>query len=381
MKKAATKSQHPHYLHNSIVVHNHRQSKRKSPLLLATHCIFLMVIGSFRVSSALLVPFQRSRSATARSTIKNMQTALHSSSSSSGNINDTAMDQNSSSNKEGNKPAAEIPRYLNEGLFAVSKPLDWTSQDVVGFLRKMLERDAKERGCIDARTKKRNPWLKVGHGGTLDPLATGVLVVGVGKGTKQLQQYLTGSKGYRAGVELGFQTTTLDMDPTGHVVEEKPYDHVTMEAIEKVVPQFTGKIQQIPPVFSALKRNGKKLYELGRSGQTAEDVQIEPREVQVYRLDLLPTNDDGKGLPPCFGLDVECGGGTYIRSLVRDIGISLDTVATMTSLDRTKQGVFLPEHCLHQEDWTPENIYNSIEKCKSLLDELDDASLKTGPSE
>jgi len=291
------------------------------------------------------------------------------------------MDQNSSSNKEGNKPAAEIPRYLNEGLFAVSKPLDWTSQDVVGFLRKMLERDAKERGCIDARTKKRNPWLKVGHGGTLDPLATGVLVVGVGKGTKQLQQYLTGSKGYRAGVELGFQTTTLDMDPTGHVVEEKPYDHVTMEAIEKVVPQFTGKIQQIPPVFSALKRNGKKLYELGRSGQTAEDVQIEPREVQVYRLDLLPTNDDGKGLPPCFGLDVECGGGTYIRSLVRDIGISLDTVATMTSLDRTKQGVFLPEHCLHQEDWTPENIYNSIEKCKSLLDELDDASLKTGPSE
>lgn len=92
--------------------------------------------------------------------------------------------------------------------------------------------------------------MKVGHGGTLDPLATGVLVVGVGKqGTSQLQQYLTGSKGYRAGVTLGFQTTTLDLDPTGHVVEEKPYDHVTLEAIEQVLPQFTGTIQQIPPVF------------------------------------------------------------------------------------------------------------------------------------
>lgn len=85
---------------------------------------------------------------------------------------------------------------------------------------------------------------------TQDPLATGVLVVGVGKkGTSQLQQYLTGTKGYRAGVTLGFQTTTLDLDPTGHVVEEKPYDHVTLEAIEQVIPQFTGTIQQIPPVF------------------------------------------------------------------------------------------------------------------------------------
>jgi tRNA pseudouridine55 synthase len=153
-------------------------------------------------------------------------------------------------NKETNKPNnEEIPRYLNQGLFAVTKPLDWTSQDVVGFLRKMLERDAKQRGCVDDRKKKRNPWLKVGHGGTLDPLATGVLVLGVGKGTKELQKYLTGSKGYRAGVQLGFQTTTLDMDPTGTVVEEKNCEHVTMEDIEKVVPQFTGAIQQIPPVF------------------------------------------------------------------------------------------------------------------------------------
>jgi tRNA pseudouridine55 synthase len=125
---------------------------------------------------------------------------------------------------------------------------------------------------------------------------------------------------------------------------------------------------------SALKKDGKKLYELGRKGQTAEDVKIEPREVQVYRLDLLPTNDKGEGLP-CFGLNVECGGGTYIRSLVRDVGISLDTVATMTSLERTKQGVFEPQHCLHQDDWTPENIYKAIEKCNGMLEDFEDASL------
>ena len=143
----------------------------------------------------------------------------------------------------------EIPLYLNEGLFAVQKPLDWTSQDVVAFIRRMLERDAKERGAPDKRTKRRKPWMKVGHGGTLDPLATGVLVVGVGKGTKELQQYLVGTKGYRAGGQLGFQTTTLDMDPTGHIVDEKSFDHVTIEGIEDVLPQFRGTIKQVPPIF------------------------------------------------------------------------------------------------------------------------------------
>lgn len=146
-------------------------------------------------------------------------------------------------------PIDQVPLYLNEGLFAVQKPLDWTSQDVVGFIRRMLERDAKERGAPDKRTKRRNPWMKVGHGGTLDPLATGVLVVGVGKGTKELQQYLVGTKGYRAGGQLGFQTTTLDMDPTGHIVDEKPFEHVTMEGIEAVLPQFRGTIAQVPPIF------------------------------------------------------------------------------------------------------------------------------------
>ena len=143
------------------------------------------------------------------------------------------------------------PLYLEEGLFAVHKPLGWTSQDVVGKLRFLLESDAKARNAPDRRTKKRKPWMKVGHGGTLDPLATGVLVCGVGSGTKNLQKYLVGSKAYRAEVTLGYQTTTLDADPNGQVVEQKPFDHVTsMEEIKKVLEsQFMGTIQQIPPVF------------------------------------------------------------------------------------------------------------------------------------
>jgi tRNA pseudouridine55 synthase len=145
----------------------------------------------------------------------------------------------------------EPPLYLEEGLFAVRKPLGWTSQDVVGKLRHLLESDARARNAPDRRTKRRRPWMKVGHGGTLDPLATGVLVCGVGSGTRNLQKYLVGSKAYRAEVTLGYQTTTLDADPKGSVVEQKSYDHVTsFETIHEVLQsQFTGKIQQVPPVF------------------------------------------------------------------------------------------------------------------------------------
>jgi hypothetical protein len=154
-----------------------------------------------------------------------------------------------SSSPSNDETLPETPLYIEEGLFAVAKPLEWTSQQVVGRLRGLLEKDAKARGAPDNRSKRRKPWMKVGHGGTLDPLATGVLVVGVGKGTKNLQKYLTGTKGYRAGVELGFQTTTLDLDPTGAVVGRKPFDHVTWQAIEDVLEQFRGTIQQKPPIF------------------------------------------------------------------------------------------------------------------------------------
>mmetsp|Transcript_17326 Transcript_17326/g.19295 ORF Transcript_17326/g.19295 Transcript_17326/m.19295 type:complete len:418 (+) Transcript_17326:15-1268(+) len=298
--------------------------------------------------------------------------------------------------------------YLEEGLFAVNKPLGWTSQDVVGKLRHILEDDAKIRGAPDPRTKKRRPWMKVGHGGTLDPLATGVLVCGVGSGTKNLQKYLVGSKSYRAEITLGYQTSTLDADVKGEIVEEKSYDHVTSyELIEKVLPDFTGNIQQIPPVFSALKRDGKRLYELGRKGQTAEDLKIEPREVTIYDLKLIQKEDDKESTKPIqtFCIEVECGGGTYIRSLVRDIGIALGTVATMTQLERTKQGQFFLDHCLpysstveevkHDEegriifdkrkdcDWTVSTINEAIRDCREniLQNNNDDDGLRSSNKE
>jgi len=266
-----------------------------------------------------------------------------------------------------------VPLYLAEGLFAVRKPLGWTSQDVVGKLRRALEADAKDRGAPDRRTKRRRPWMKVGHGGTLDPLATGVLVCGVGSGTKNLQKYLVGSKAYRAEVTLGYQTTTLDADPSGSIEVRKPYDHVTsLEEIDIVLrSKFTGKISQIPPVFSALKRDGKKMYELAREGKTAEDLGIKAREVTIYDLKIVGLDDDGGGGGTTekkgkeedakrpiekFVIDVECGGGTYIRSLVRDIGLALGTVATMTKLERTKQGRFLPEHCLRLDDGDDDDV-------------------------
>lgn len=259
----------------------------------------------------------------------------------------------------------EPPLYLREGLLAVDKPLGLTSQDVVGRIRRIIEQDAKARGVQDHRKRRRKPWTKVGHGGTLDPLATGVLVIGVGRGTKNLQQYLIGTKAYQAGIELGFQTTTLDLDPKGEIVGREDFDHVSKDLILDILPKFRGNIEQIPPIFSALKKGGKKLYELGREGKTAEDVLIEPRQVQIHALEPVWKEEDD--LPKTFGIDVECGGGTYIRSLVRDIGTTLGTLATMTSLQRTKQGVFRLEHCLEENDWTVENICKAIDDSEELL--------------
>ena len=146
------------------------------------------------------------------------------------------------------------PLYRSQGLFAVDKPVDWTSQDVVAYIRGMLERDARSRGARPqklgrrGRNKNNNRSIKVGHGGTLDPLATGVLVIGVGSGTKALQNYLQGSKRYRAGLELGYETTTLDLE--GNVTQRASFDHVTLEAMQAVVPNFVGTISQVPPIYS-----------------------------------------------------------------------------------------------------------------------------------
>ena len=170
-------------------------------------------------------------------------------------------------------------------------------------------------------------------------------------------RYLQGSKKYFARGEFGYETTTLDVE--GNVTKTADFDHITIDKLKETIPNFVGTLQQIPPIFSAIKQGGKRLYNEAREGKTAEDVEIQPREVHVYNLDLL--NEEKTDLP-FFDIDIECGGGTYVRSLVRDIGYSLDSVATTTILTRTKQGQFTIDDVLDKPDWTPDNIYGAIDK-------------------
>ena len=304
----------------------------------------------------------------------------------------TTETNNNNNNSSNERDASNVPLYLAEGLLAVDKPLNWTSQDVVSYVRKIIERDSRSRGANVAKMGRKNKsrQIKVGHGGTLDPLATGVLVLGVGKGTKDLTKFLHGSKAYRATGRLGTETTTLDLDPTANVTKTKPYDHVTFDKIDEVLPKFTGKIQQIPPVFSAKKQGGKKAYEMARK-DGADSVKMEPREVEIHRLELLRTeatsqdkddveeqevSDTKMAKPdpisselPDFTIEMECGGGTFVRSLIRDVAYELDTVATTARLQRTKQGPFELSDCMSKDDWTADNIYEQIRKWNDKLAE------------
>ncbi|XP_032047123.1 probable tRNA pseudouridine synthase 1 [Aythya fuligula] len=241
------------------------------------------------------------------------------------------------------------------GLFAVYKPKGPTSAAVLNLLK---ERLLAEAGVQTNGNKRKSQVLKIGHGGTLDSAATGVLVVGIGKGTKLLKTILAGSKKYTAIGLLGKATDTLDA--TGKVTEEKPYDQVTKRDLENVLQKFTGDIMQVPPLYSALKKDGERLSTLVKRGEAVEAKPARP--VRVYSLSLQQFQ------PPLFTLDVECGGGFYVRSLVSDIGKELSTCASMQELTRTKHGPFtLEEHALHEDKWTIDEIARSLEHCMSLL--------------
>lgn len=181
-----------------------------------------------------------------------------------------------------------------------------------------------------------------------------------------INRYLTGTKKYLARGEFGFETTTLDVE--GNITKTAPSDHITIEKIQEALPSFTGAIMQKPPIFSALKRDGKKLYEHGREGKSEEDIKIEPREVNVYKLELL--NEPDTKLPS-FYVDIECGKGTYVRSLIRDIGYKLESVATTTLLRRTQQGQFTIEHTLTKEELSSDSIYNAIDQANKARRESD----------
>lgn len=225
-----------------------------------------------------------------------------------------------------NKPeAAEEERSFNfaEGeILSIDKPSGWTSFDVVKKIRNLV------------RVKK------VGHAGTLDPFATGVLVVCTGKATKRISEFVEISKEYVGEIYLGAETDSFDV--TGKITAEYDGKQVpTIEDIEKVLPSFRGEIMQIPPMFSALKVKGKRLYQYARQGIT---IAREPRKLTIHSLDVLDYEY------PILKIRVHCSKGTYIRSLAHDIGQLLGIGGYLKSLIRTKVGEFTVENAWNLDD-------------------------------
>ena len=208
----------------------------------------------------------------------------------------------------------------DNGLLIINKPVGYTSRDIVNIISKKL------------KTKK------VGHTGTLDPLASGVLVITVGRYTKLGEMLTSLDKEYISEIKLGIKTDTLDI--TGNILEKKDFN-LQKEDIEKVFKKFIGKYKMEVPIYSAIKINGKKLYEYARNN---EEVELPIKTVEIKELELIDYKED------IIKFRTKVEKGTYIRSLIRDICKELNTIGTMNSLIRTKQGNFLIENAQELED-------------------------------
>ena len=236
-----------------------------------------------------------------------------------------------------------------DGVININKPAGWTSQDVC----------AKIRHALHVR--------KAGHTGTLDPMATGVLPVCLGKATRVIEYYGNDSKSYRCVMKLGIMTDTLDM--TGKVLETCSYANVSEKAVREAFMAYTGHIEQIPPRYSALMINGKRAYELARAG---EDFEIKPRVITIYR------NEVGN-FDPVSGeieFDVICSKGTYVRTICDDIGKALGCGAAMSSLTRTGSGCFRIEDSHSIEEVT--EAANDTERLEKLIIPPEDTLVELG---
>ena len=196
------------------------------------------------------------------------------------------------------------------GIVIVDKPQDWTSQDVTARLRRVFQ------------------TRRIGHGGTLDPMATGVLPVFVGRGTRGVEFFEHAEKAYETVLQLGLTTDTEDI--SGEVIEKRDV-HISETQMREILSQFRGKIMQIPPMYSALKVNGQKLCDLARKGRTVER---QPREIEIFELTLLEFGGD------TARLRVKCSKGTYIRTLCKDIGEALGCGGCMAELRRVQAGEY-----------------------------------------
>ena len=201
---------------------------------------------------------------------------------------------------------------------------------------------------------------KVGHTGTLDPEATGVLPICIGKATKIIDYIMNSEKVYEVTLKLGIRTTTYDLE--GEVLEEKDCNHLTDVEILQAVNSFIGEYSQVPPMYSALKQNGVRLYELARKGI---EVEREGRLITIYNIEDIKINN------PYISMKVSCSKGTYIRSLCYDIGEKLGVFATMTELNRAKTSVFSQEESININDLTKENINGYLLSMEEALEKYD----------
>ncbi len=222
--------------------------------------------------------------------------------------------------------------FLGGEVLLFDKDLEWTSFDLVNRVRNTL--------CRKMKIKK----MKVGHAGTLDPLATGLLILCTGKMTKQIDSFQAKEKEYTATFKLGATTPSFDMETEED--SNKDTSHVTNELIEVAIKKFQGEIEQIPPIFSAVKIKGKRAFDYARNG---EEVKLTPRKIVISKIEVLSFSS------PYLEIRVECSKGTYIRSLARDIGEELKCGAYLTELRRTKIGDFKVENSI-KVDFFLENL-------------------------
>lgn len=227
--------------------------------------------------------------------------------------------------------------FVKGEIIAIDKPYGMTS---FGAL-------ARVRGAISRHLGVRK--TKIGHAGTLDPLATGVLVLCTGKATKRIEELQRGSKEYVTTLQLGATTASYDLE---HEVDATyPTEHITPEAVQTVLRSYTGDIMQVPPAFSACKVGGTRAYDLSRRGR---DVELAAKPIHIESIDILSFDEVAMRLT----LRVDCGKGTYIRALARDIGRSLGSGAYLLSLRRTRVGDITESRCLQLDDiprWLEEN--------------------------
>jgi tRNA pseudouridine55 synthase len=201
--------------------------------------------------------------------------------------------------------------YLNGKVLLIDKPLEWTSFDAVKKVRNLTR------------------VSKVGHAGTLDPLATGLLIICTGKFTKKINEYMAQEKEYTGTFTLGAVTPTYDLE--SEPIEQRPIDHITVDQLRAATIPFTGEIMQVPPAHSAIKKDGVPVYKMARKGI---EVKLEPRKLTIYTFEITAYE------PPLVHFRVVCSTGTYIRSLANDYGAQLGCGAYLSSLRRTKIGNF-----------------------------------------